>query len=252
MPGRGARERMCTLVVLRRPGHDWPLLLAANRDERIDRPWRPPGRHWPDRARVIAGRDDLAGGSWLGLNDDGVAAGVLNRVGALGPAADKRSRGALVLDALDHADAATAACALADLDGTAYRPFNLVVADAREAFWLRHDGSGAPIVHDMPAGVSMFTAGERNDRESPRVRTHLPAFEAAPPPEPARGVWCSWAALLARAGGDSREAMCLAPEGGFGTVNASLIALPHPGRHAPVWLFAPGPPNRHAFEAVAP
>ena len=49
--------------------------------------------------------------------------------------------------------------------------------------------------------------------------------------------------------GDGREAMCVAPEGGFGTVNASLIALPRPGP-APVWLFAPGPPNRHAFEAI--
>lgn len=255
MPGRGGVERMCTLVVLRRPGHDWPLLLAANRDERIDRPWRPPGRHWPDRARTIAGRDDLAGGSWLGLNDDGVAAGVLNRVGALGPAADKRSRGALVLDALDHADAAAAADALADLDGAAYRPFNLVVADARVAFWLRHDGSDAPVFHEVPAGFSMFTAGERNDRESPRIRAHLPAFEAAALPEPARGAWQSWTALLANTGsvdGDGREAMCVAPEGGFGTVNASLIALPRPGRPgpAPVWLFAPGPPNRHAFEAI--
>ena len=40
---------MCTLVILRRPGHAWPLILGANRDEMKDRPWSPPGRHWPDR-----------------------------------------------------------------------------------------------------------------------------------------------------------------------------------------------------------
>ena len=38
---------MCTLVILRRPGHDWPVVIAANRDEMIDRPWRGPGRHCP-------------------------------------------------------------------------------------------------------------------------------------------------------------------------------------------------------------
>ena len=47
--------------------------------------------------------------------------------------------------------------------------------------------------------------------------------------------------------------MCIEPTGGFGTVNASLIALPRPGMAdaAPVWLFASGPPNRHPFETVA-
>jgi uncharacterized protein with NRDE domain len=104
---------MCTLAILRRPDHDWPVIIGANRDEMIDRPADPPDRHWPDRAEVVAGRDRLAGGSWLGLNDWGVAAAVLNRHGSLGPAAGQRSRGELVLEALDHADAVAAARALA-------------------------------------------------------------------------------------------------------------------------------------------
>ena len=53
---------MCTLVILRRPGHRWPVLIGANRDEMIDRPSRPPGRHWPDRPEVVAGRDELEEG----------------------------------------------------------------------------------------------------------------------------------------------------------------------------------------------
>ena len=247
---------MCTFVILRRPGHDWPVLIAANRDEMIDRAWRAPGRHWPDRAQVTAGQDALAGGTWLGVNDDGVCAGILNRTGALGPAAGKRTRGELVLDALDHADAAAAAMALADIDGDAYRPFNLVVADSEEAFWLRHDGGRAPVFHALPEGLSMFTARERNDSESARIRTHLGAFEAATPPAPEQEAWEDWAALLARgadeSGGDPEAVMCIEPTGGFGTVNASLIALPRPGRPDvnPVWLFAPGPPNRHPFENI--
>ncbi|MDE0201050.1 MAG: NRDE family protein [Rhodospirillaceae bacterium] len=247
---------MCTLAILRRPGHDWPVAIAANRDEMMDRPWQGPGRHWPDRAHVTAGQDELAGGSWLGVNDDGLCAGILNRTGALGPAAGKRSRGELVLDALDHADAAAAAMALADIDGAAYRPFNLVVADSEEAFWLRHDGGKAPVFHALPEGLSMFTARERNDLDSPRIRAHLWDFESALPPEPELGAWEDWAALLARgagdSGGDPEAAMCIEPVGGFGTINASLIALPRPDRPGvtPVWLFAAGPPNRHRFENI--
>ena len=70
---------MCSVVVLRRPGHDWPVILGANRDEMSRRPWLPPGRHWRDRPWVVAGLDQEAGGSWLGLNDHGLIAGIMNR-----------------------------------------------------------------------------------------------------------------------------------------------------------------------------
>ena len=93
-------------------------------------------RHRPDRPEVIAGRDRLAGGSWFGRNDHGVFAAILNREGSLGPSADKRSRGELVLEALDHPDAAAAADALADLDANAYRSFNLVVGDNTDVFHI--------------------------------------------------------------------------------------------------------------------
>ena len=189
---------MCTVVILRRPGDAWPLLLAGNRDERIDRPWRPPGRHWPDRPEVVAGLDVEAGGSWLGVNDHGVVAAVLNRVDTLGPLPGKRSRGELVLEALDHAEAAEAAEALLDLDPRAYRPFNLVVADAEAAFWLRHAaGDGAAVeAHPIPPGLSMLSARELNDTASPRLRRYLPRFRVAPCPIPgsttgAAGSSCS-------------------------------------------------------------
>ena len=155
---------MCTLVILRRPGHPWPLILAANRDELTDRPWLAPGRHWPDRPEVVAGKDETAGGSWLGLNDHGVVAGVLNRVDSLGPEPGKRSRGELVLEALDHADAATATNSLARLDPAAYRSFNLVIADNRDAFWLRNSG-----------GLGNSGPGPAGGRNVPRVESFMVA-----------------------------------------------------------------------------
>jgi uncharacterized protein with NRDE domain len=246
---------MCTVVLLVRPGHDWPLLLGANRDEMADRPWDPPGPHWPDRPEVIGGRDRLAGGSWLGLNHHGVVACVLNRRHTLGPDPDKRSRGELVLEALDHADAVDAAGALADLAPTSYRGFNLVVADNRDAYWVRNE-AGRITVAELPPGLSMLTAVDRNDRTHPRVARHLPRFEAALPPDPAAGDWTAWAEILATpAGPEPEDAMTILPArpGGFATVSSALIALPaRPSRQIrPVFRFAAGRPGEAPYRPVA-
>jgi uncharacterized protein with NRDE domain len=241
---------MCTLVVLRRPGHPWPLLLAANRDELSDRPWSPPGRHWPDHPHVVAGRDDLAGGSWLALADHGLVAAVLNRRGTLGPQAGRRSRGQLALDALAHPDAATAADVLAGPGAGTFRPFNLVIADPARAFWLRDDGERVT-VHALADGLSMLTAGELDDPSSARIAGFRPRFAAAPPPDPDRGDWTAWERLLADTGsatGDPRGAMTIRTDGAYGTVSSALIALAAGRRR---FRFAPGPPDTTPFEEVA-
>jgi uncharacterized protein with NRDE domain len=220
---------MCTLILLRRPGHDWPVILGANRDEMVARPWRPPGRHWPDLPEIVAGLDELAGGSWLGINDHGVVAGILNRHGSLGPAAGQRSRGELVLEALDHADAAAAAEALAAIEPRAYRTFNLVVADSRDALWLRHaDDSGKiPVeVHPIKEGLSMIASGDLDDPETPRLGRYRPRFQAAPPPDPERGDWSAWENLLSEDGGGPDNALRFTTDRGFATVSSALIAIP--------------------------
>jgi hypothetical protein len=253
---------MCTVVILRRPGHAWPLLIAANRDEMGNRRWKPPARHWPDRADVVAGLDELAGGTWMGLNDSGVTACILNRYGSLGPAPGKRSRGELVLDALDHADAKDAAHYLKDIDPAAYRPFNMLIADNRDAWWLAMKTDTSPItLEPIPDGLSMFTAHDRNDLSDPRIAAYLPRFENAAVPDPSAGDWQSWKALLGAketAGPDAKEttAMSFKMASGFGTSSSSLLAVPSPeaahsaAKIQPIWLFAPGPPESVNFGPV--
>src|ERR1700757_412873 len=170
---------MCTLVIHRRPGSRWPVLIGANRDEMIDRPSKPPARHWPDRPELVAGLDRLAGGSWLGVNDWGVAAAILNRHGSLGPAPGQRSRGELVLEALDHPDAVAAAEALTHLDPAAYRPYNLIIADTRDAFWLRHADGRNIDAWPISDGLSLIDSGELNRPNNRRVTLATPLFRAA-------------------------------------------------------------------------
>lgn len=245
---------MCTLVLAYQSQADWPLILGANRDEMTSRPALPPGRHWPERPHVIGGKDLEAGGTWLGISDGGVVAGVLNRPESLGPLPDKRSRGELVLMALDHPDAAAAARVLGGLDGRAYRPFNLAIADNRDAFWLRCLGEQAIECWPLPPGISLITAHDRNDSASRRIRTYLPRFEQAPLPDPGAGQWESWERLLASRESDAgpESAMTIVGQGGFGTVSSSLLALSSPGRTEvrPVFRFANGSPGETAFENV--
>ncbi len=249
---------MCTVVLLRRPGHDWPLILGANRDELTSRPWLPPARHWPDRAHVIAGQDELAGGTWMAVNDDGVCASILNRQHSLGPEDGKRSRGELPLEAVDHAEAREAADALSRLEPGSYRSFNLVIADAQNAYWLRSSGDPESQIDvmEIPDGISMITARDLNDPESPRIQRHLPRFLAAPAPDVEADDWFAWQGLMAtKTDGreeDGRAAMNITSLGHFATVSSSLIALPRRDRFGvkPEWLFCSGRPDLNAYEPV--
>jgi uncharacterized protein with NRDE domain len=236
---------MCTVVFLRRPEHPWPLILGANRDEMMDRPWRVPGRHWPDRENVVAGIDDLAGGSWLGVNDEGVVAGILNRKDSLGPDENLRSRGELVLEALDQTDAVYAVEAIADLNPASYRSFNLFVADNRDAWWLRSIGPKARKVEvfEIPVGVSMLTAWDLNAEDSVRTSFHLPRFTDAVQPDPENQEWQRWEELMGSTDHASNsvtgEAMLIQTDRGFGTLSTSLIALESPEIYnaRKIWRF---------------
>ncbi|MBV8119457.1 MAG: NRDE family protein [Alphaproteobacteria bacterium] len=247
---------MCTLVILRRPAHRWPVLIGANRDEMIDRRWQAPARHWPDRPEVVGGFDLLAGGSWLGVNDWGVVAAVLNRTGSLGPAPGRRSRGELVLEALDHADAVEAAQALSYLDPDAYRTFNLIIADEKDGFWLRHAGGRRVGVRPLKDGLSLIAAGDVDDPGSRRLQLAMPAFRAWPVPEPERGEWTGWEQLLgsnrAPSGEPAAAAMRFRSDG-YGTTSSALIALPTRAEPElrPVFRFASWLPEETPWREIS-
>jgi hypothetical protein len=138
----------------------------------------------------------------------------------------------------------------------------MVIADNRDAFWLRATGTAVE-AFEIPPGISMITAFDRNDTGSPRIRTYLERFEKAPVPDPDAGDWGAWQRLLAaRVSATDNDlekeagpggAMCVVTDVGFGTVSSSLIALPGAARartEKPVWLFAPGRPGEASWQTV--
>lgn len=191
---------MCTVLVSLRPDDRWPLVVGADRDERLDRAFDPPGRWWPEAPGVLAGRDRLGGGSWLGVNDDGVVATIVNGLHEIGPSPGKASRGELVLRALRERDAASAAGALAALDPGRYRGFTVLVAD-RDALYVVRNAAGRIAAERLEPGAHLATPHGLERAE-------------APPP----GDWEAWNARLRVADVPVRD--------GFGTVARALVAIP--------------------------
>src|ERR1700761_5615309 len=109
---------MYVLALAWRAHPRWWLVAAGNRAELHARPALPLAQ-WDAPEGVIAGRDAVGGGTWLGVSEAGRFAVVTN-LGGFG-AADlgKASRGALVTDMLAGAEAGAI-----DLD--AFNPFNLI------------------------------------------------------------------------------------------------------------------------------
>lgn len=158
---------MCTLALFTRTLPGLPLVVAANRDEFLDRPTAPPGLLL-DSPRVFGGRDLVAGGSWLCVAETGLVVGVLNRRTGAPADPSKLSRGNLCVDLARAGSAAEAAHRLAGVPGDAHNPFNLLVADRRAAFVGQNRGMQT-VVEELPPGMHLLTNLDLNDATCPRI-----------------------------------------------------------------------------------
>lgn len=122
---------MCLIVFAYRIHPRYRLILAANRDEFYTRPAAP--ADWWESPAILAGRDLLQGGSWLGLDRRGRLAAVTNVRNPADILPGRRSRGELVPAFL--AGTASAGDFAAGLDGTVYPGFNLLLDDGQELVW---------------------------------------------------------------------------------------------------------------------
>lgn len=219
---------MCSVIILNRPLTDWPIMMAANRDELLDRPFLAPGRYWPDHPEITAGMDLAAGGTWLGFHDNGLILAMLNRQGSLGPLPGKRSRGLLAIDLLACGNLVSAREKVVKIDPSLYRPFNAILADSNEALWVRFNGESTDI-RPIPEGYSMLNAQDLNDPQSLRIQYYLPRFREAARPAPGDDSWSPWAELLFSQdippGGTVRDALFIRPDQGYGTSSSALLAL---------------------------
>ncbi len=150
-PG-GTVTVVCLLIALSRTIPGTPLLVAANRDELYARPADPITVLRGERPRILGGRDELAGGTWLAVNSAGVLAGLTNQPSASRDAT-KRSRGELPLAFAAYPDAATAVAEVCGrLDPADYNPCWLLVGDRHTLFSIDLTGGPRPAVQELPPG----------------------------------------------------------------------------------------------------
>jgi uncharacterized protein with NRDE domain len=246
---------MCTLALFYRTLPGLPLLIAANRDEFLDRPSSEPAALCSD-PWVVAGQDLSAGGTWLGLNQLGMVVGVLNKRGpdqVVDP--HRRSRGLLCLEALQAGDPTAARALLAGAPASRYNGFNLLVATAGECFVATTRGASIELV-DLQPGVHLLTNLEVNDPTCPRIAKSHRLFAALSSPDetaidaylpPLRALLSDHSTALDPRSGRI-ENLCV-HRGPYGTRSSSIIALPSecPWRY---W-HAPGPPCATEYCTVA-
>jgi uncharacterized protein with NRDE domain len=148
---------VCLLVVLFHVDPDAPLVVAANRDERLDRPALAMTVLADRSPRILGGRDLAAGGTWLAVNDRGVVAGLTNRPLPDGRDPAKLSRGALplVLAGHDSAQSAVEDFAARIRPGD-YNPAWFLVGDRSSLYALDLTGSTDATVTALDPGIHIL------------------------------------------------------------------------------------------------
>ncbi len=245
---------MCTLAVYLRTFDDFPLIIAANRDEHYDRPSAPPSvLH--TTPKIISGRDLRAGGTWLGCNERGLVVAILNRHSNDGPSLlpSARSRGALCMDLLMHNSVTDAAAFLVE-HRVRYNPFTVLFADPR-AGYVAHNEGKAILAQKLDTGLHVFSSAADFELHSSKARRAELLFAELKDRMPLLGCdlpACIRAlqAVLADHSlpSDSTnpgDAICVHRETS-GTVSSSILFFSRPKSRFHSY-YCEGPPCRNAF-----
>lgn len=123
--------------------------MAANREEVYDRPTAP-AAFWDDAANVLAGRDLLQGGTWLGITRQGRFAALTNFRGPKSNRSDRPSRGHLVSEFLVGTESTHSYMAHVCEHAQQYNGFSLLVGDGDELlYYSNREGKSRQLVSSL-------------------------------------------------------------------------------------------------------
>lgn len=238
---------MCLLVVASRVVAGEPLIAGANRDEVLERPSTAVTVLDEGPPRVVGGRDELSGGTWLAVNEHGVCAGLTNQ--PLGDAKDpsKRSRGELPLELARHASARDAVAALLSAFHPAdYNGSWLLVGDRTSLFFVDFTGSGEGTALELPPGIHVLENRPLGET-SPKVDLVRTGLDVASDGDEVADAFRRVLADHRNPEGDERPnaANCVHLET-FGTRSSCIVRVPS-GTGPPRLWVADGPPCMTAY-----
>jgi len=140
---------MCLIVLAYRVHPDFPVIIAANRDEFYNRPALAL-HHWGQGSSVVAGRDLEGGGTWMGVHPNGRMAALTNYREPGVRIANAPSRGHLVSDFLQSHDTLNDYLKKIQSIGSDYNGFNLILSEGERWVYYSNRG-GAP--QELQPGV---------------------------------------------------------------------------------------------------
>jgi uncharacterized protein with NRDE domain len=257
--GLSDEEGMCLLVVLHRVHPKHPIIVAANRDELIARPATALTVLRDKDPRILGGRDELAGGTWLAVNEHGLIAGLTNlpNPGAPPPAVARRSRGELPMRLARHHRAAPAVAAFrAEVRSADYNPAWLLCGDGDALFYLDVTTDHALEVEELGPGIYVLE-NRRLHEPSPKA-AHVRAQLEGVLGEDGETLVAHLTEVLrdhripagAEAGGDARPPVAHAAcvhAGPYGTRSSTIVLGGSEGER-PTVFSANGPPCTTPFE----
>jgi uncharacterized protein with NRDE domain len=231
---------MCTLIILYKLTDDYPILVAANRDESYTRKSVPPGI-LSKNPFIWGGKDLEAGGTWLGLNQKGLLVGITNRVSCAPYDRSRRSRGLLCLEALSLSTAVEVKNFLEEERPERYNPFNLLYVDSSEGYISYYRDEIRTI--SLTAGVYILTnQGDVNDLSLQRTRAALNYLDGLSYQD-IPSVLDSLKKLCGNHPNPSEpgtNTLCIHGDG-YGTVSSSIVALGY-GKYLNQYFHTEGKP----------
>lgn len=140
---------MCLIVFAYRVHPDFPVIIAANRDEFYARPTRPL-HEWTDGSKIVAGRDLKGGGTWMGITGQGRLAALTNYREPGLQVAEAPSRGHLVKDFLTGSAGLNDYIKKMTRTGQRYNGFNMILSAGDQWIYYSNRNNGP---QTLPAGV---------------------------------------------------------------------------------------------------
>ena len=256
---------VCLLLFSWQVEPSFPLMVAANRDERLDRPAQPSAILRDQHPRVLGGLDALAGGTWLAVNEHGVVAGLTNRPSPEGRDPTKRTRGELPLVLTGERTAGAGVEALLRrVRPEEYNPAWLLVGDRTALFYLALTREGPVTVVELGPGVHIL---ENVPLDRPSAKSSHVGEMASRPGAPGGALWVRLPTILAdhaipgpgAPGAPTPEqdaardpatlAACVHTDG-YGTRSSTLVRVPSAPGSRPEVLVADGAPCTTPFVDV--
>lgn len=140
---------MCLIVFSYKNYPDYPFILATNRDEFYGRPTQP-AHVWNTSPKILAGKDEKAGGTWLGISENGRFAALTNYRQMDDIEEDTTSRGIIVKDFLLSDDNPRKYLAELQKKGEQFNGFNLVAGFVDELYYISNKKEG---VYKIKPGI---------------------------------------------------------------------------------------------------